>query len=496
LKTLNGNTRFNDDIEFDNRPDKPEEACGVFGIYAPNEDVSRLTYFGLYALQHRGQESAGIAVSDGETIIVYKDMGLLTQVFNDASLASLQGHISIGHVRYSTTGSTHWENAQPVHKTFEGGSLALAHNGNLINTQPLREKLCGHGQRFRSTSDTEVIASLIALGIDKGLTIEKAISETMEQLEGAYAVVLLTDHKLLAMRDPYGIRPLSIGKIGDNYVVASETCGLDIVGAEFVRDVEPGELVIIDENGLHSIQAVESKRLALCIFEFVYFARPDSKLLGRLLYSAREAMGVELAKESPVEADLVMGVPDSGVPAAVGFSKQSGIPYREGMVKNRYVGRTFIQPTQTIRQVGIKLKLNPLEDVIKDKRIVVIDDSIVRGNTSKKLVDMLREAGAKEIHMRISSPPVKWPCFYGIDTADQGQLIASDNEVEKIREFIGADSLSYLSLGGLVKSTENTSDNFCMACFDGCYMDEIPEDLKVTKMMLEKEKRIKNGGCF
>jgi amidophosphoribosyltransferase len=496
LKTLNGNTRFNDDVEFDNRPDKPEEACGVFGIYAPDEDVGRLTYFGLYALQHRGQESAGIAVSDGETIIVYKDMGLLTQVFNDASLASLQGHVAIGHVRYSTTGSTHWENAQPVHKTFKGGSLALAHNGNLINTQPLRDKLCEHGQRFRSTSDTEVIASLIALGIDKGLAIEKAISETMEQLEGAYAVVLLTDHKLLAMRDPYGIRPLSIGKIGDNYVVSSETCGLDIVGAEFVRDVAPGELVIIDENGLHSVQAVESKRLALCIFEFVYFARPDSKLLGRLLYSAREAMGVELAKEAPVEADLVMGVPDSGVPAAVGFSKQSGIPYREGMVKNRYVGRTFIQPTQTIRQVGIKLKLNPLEDVIKDKRIVVIDDSIVRGNTSKKLVDMLREAGAKEIHMRISSPPVKWPCFYGIDTADQGQLIASDNEVEKIREFIGADSLSYLSLQGLVKSTENTSDKFCMACFDGCYMDEIPEDLKVTKMMLEKEKRIKNGGCF
>jgi amidophosphoribosyltransferase len=484
LKTLNGDAKFNDDVEFDDRPDKPEEACGVFGIYAPGEDVSRLTYFGLYALQHRGQESAGIAVSDGETIIVYKDMGLLTQVFNDASLASLQGHVGIGHVRYSTTGSTQWENAQPVHR------------GNLINTQSLRNKLCEHGLRFRSTSDTEVIASLIALGIDKGFSIEKAISETMEQLEGAYAVVMLTDHKLMAMRDPYGIRPLSIGRLGRNYVVASETCGLDIVGAEFVRDVEPGELIIVDEDGLHSVQAVESKRLALCIFEFVYFARPDSKLLNRLLYSAREAMGVELAKESPVDADLVMGVPDSGIPAAVGFSKQSGIPYREGMVKNRYVGRTFIQPTQTIRQVGIRLKLNPLEDVIKDKRLVVIDDSIVRGNTSKKLVDMLHEAGAKEVHLRISSPPVKWPCFYGIDTADQGQLIAAKNSIEEVRDFIGADSLSYLSLDGLVKSTENVRDKFCLACFDGCYMDEIPEDLKVTKMMLEKEKRIKNGGCF
>lgn len=471
--------------DYHDRPDKPEEACGIFGVYAPGEDVSTLTYFGLHALQHRGQESAGIAVADGNTIIIYKDMGLVPQVFDERNLASLQGDIAIGHTRYSTTGSNHWENAQPIYKTFKGGSLALAHNGNLTNTKTLRENLSKNGQRFRSTSDSEVIASLIASYSDLG--IEGAIAETMKQLEGAYSLVILTEDKLFAVRDPYGIRPLVIGKLAGNYIIASESCALNITGADYVRDVMPGELVVINGDGLKSIQAEEPKKLSLCVFEFIYFARPDTRLLGRLLYSAREAMGVELAKEAPANADLVIGVPDSGVPAAIGYSQQSGIPYREGLVKNRYIGRTFIQPTQNIRQAGIKLKLNPLCEVIGDKSIVVVDDSIVRGNTSKKLIQMLRDAGAREVHVRISSPPVKWPCFYGIDTADQGQLIAANNEVEKIREFIGADSLSYLSMEGLIKATESDKENFCRACFDGEYPIDVSEELKITKLMLEEE---------
>jgi len=474
------------DSEFDiNRPDKPEEACGIFGVYALGEDVSTLTYFGLHALQHRGQESAGIAVADGNTIIIYKDMGLVPQVFDERNLASLQGDIAIGHTRYSTTGSTHWENAQPIYKAFKGGSLALAHNGNLTNTKTLRENLSKNGQRFRSTSDSEVIASLIASYSDMG--IEDAIAETMKQLEGAYSLVILTEDKLFAVRDPYGIRPLVIGKLSGNYIIASESCALNIIGADYVRDVMPGELVVINGDGLKSIQAEEPKKLSLCVFEFIYFARPDTRLLGRLLYSAREAMGVELAKEAPANADLVIGVPDSGVPAAIGYSQQSGIPYREGLVKNRYIGRTFIQPTQNIRQAGIKIKLNPLCEVIGDKSIVVVDDSIVRGNTSKKLIEMLRDAGAREVHVRISSPPVKWPCFYGIDTADQAQLIAANNAVEEIREFIGADSLSYLSIKGLIKATESDKENFCCACFDGEYPIELSEELKITKLMLEEE---------
>ncbi|HZD59634.1 MAG TPA: amidophosphoribosyltransferase [Anaerolineae bacterium] len=473
------------------RPDKPEEACGIFGIYAPGEDVSKLTYFGLHALQHRGQESAGMAVSDTQSIIIYKDMGLITQVFDEVSLATLQGDIAIGHVRYSTTGSTHWENAQPVYKTFKGGSLALSHNGNLINTQALRSELRRSGLRFRSTSDSEVIASLIASNAAKG--IEDSIKEAMKHIKGAYSVLILTEKQLFAMRDPYGIRPLVIGKLGNHFVIASESCALDIVGADYIRDVSPGELVIIDENGLRSEEAIKPEKLSLCIFEFIYFARPDTKLYGKLLYSARESMGVELAKEAPSDADLVIGVPDSGIPAAIGYSRQSGIPYGEGLVKNRYIGRTFIQPTQVIRQTGIKLKLNPLSEVIRDKRIVVVDDSIVRGNTSKKLIAMLREAGAKEIHMRISSPPVKWPCFYGIDMDDQVQLIAANKSVEEIRQFIGADSLSYLSFEGLVKSTENERENFCLACFDGDYPVAVLENLKVTKLMLEGEQSKTNG---
>jgi len=480
------------DVDYDyDRPDKPEEACGVFGVYAPGHDVSKLTYFGLHALQHRGQESAGIAVGDGDTIITYKDMGLVPQVFNEKNLACLIGDVAIGHTRYSTTGSSHWENAQPIYKAFREGGIALAHNGNLTNTKELRTMLSKNGQRFRSTSDSEVIASLIASFADKG--IEGAIIETMKQLEGAYSVAIMTESQLFAIRDPYGIRPFAIGKLGKNFAVASESCALNIIDADYMRDVNPGELVIIDENGLRSVQAVEPKKLSLCIFEFIYFARPDTRLFDRLLYSARETMGVELAKEAPADADLVIGVPDSGVPAAIGYSQQSGLPYREGLVKNRYIGRTFIQPTQTVRQAGIKLKLNPLCEVIRDKRIVVVDDSIVRGNTSKKLVEMLRGVGAREVHMRVSSPPTKWPCFYGIDTADRGQLIAANNEIEEIRQFIGADSLGYLSIEGLVKSTENVRENFCLACFDGVYPIDVPDDLKITKMMLEEEESKING---
>lgn len=479
--------------DFDHfRPDKPEEACGVFGIYAPGEDVSRLTYLGLHALQHRGQESAGIAVVDNGSIITYKDMGLIPQVFSETNLASLQGDIAIGHVRYSTTGSTHWENAQPVYKTFGGGSLALAHNGNLINTQELRSALSKNGIRFRSTTDSEVIASLIAcIADEKG--IEDAIIEAMKKFRGAYSLTILTETKLFAVRDPHGVRPLVIGKAGDYFVIASESCALDIIGADYIRDVKPGELVVIDKDGLRSIEAIKPGKLSLCIFEFIYFARPDTKLYDRLLYSAREAMGVELAGETPCEADMVIGIPDSGVPSAIGFSQQSGIPYREGLVKNRYVGRTFIQPTQNIRQTGIRLKLNPLRDVINGKRVVAVDDSIVRGNTSKKLVEILREAGAKEVHMRVSSPPYKWPCFYGVDTADQGQLIAANQSVDEICKFIGADSLGYLSLDGLVRSTLSKRENFCLACFDGQYPIDVPDDLKITKLMLEEE-IVKNGG--
>ena len=466
------------------RKDKPEEACGVFGVYAPREDVARLTYFGLHALQHRGQESAGIAVGDGKSIFVVKDMGLVPQVFDERSLAGLKGRVALGHVRYSTTGSTRWENAQPVHKTFGSGTLALAHNGNLINSKYLKEMLQRNGSHFNSTSDTEVIADLIASFVGDG-SIEKAIVQTMSLLEGAYSVALITEKELFAFRDPRGIRPLCIGKLKNNYVVSSETCGLDIVGAQFVEEVGPGELVIINGKGMKKRQILEPKP-ALCIFEFIYFARPDSQLLEQNLYACRKKMGNYLAEEAPVKADLVIGVPDSGVPAAIGFAEKSGIPYGEGLIKNRYVGRTFIQPSQTIREVGIRMKLNPLASAIKGKKIIVVDDSIVRGNTTKKIIGLLREAGAKEVHVRVSSPPYKYPCFYGIDTATVSDLIAGKNSIEKIRKKIKADSIHYLSLESLVKSTGCAESKFCHACLSGKYPIKIPEELKVSKLMLEK----------
>jgi len=473
---------------FNLSPAKLQESCGIFGIYAPGEDVAKLTYYALFALQHRGQESAGIAISDGSSAFVIKDLGLVSHIFDERTLATLQGHIAIGHVRYSTTGSTQWENSQPVYMSCPQGTLALGHNGNLINARELRQRLIKQGIRFQSTSDSEVIAGLIANS--KAETIEEATKETVSELKGAYSLVLLTDDKLIGIRDPYGFRPLSIGRLANHYVLSSETCGFDIVGAQFIRDVEPGEMVVIDENGLRAEMIFETAKKSLCIFEFIYFARPDSFLYGRSLYHARKHMGMRLAEEAPIEADLVVPVPDSGNSAAIGYAEASGIPYGEGLIKNRYIGRTFIQPSQTIRQMGIRLKLNPLRETIYGKRLIVVDDSIVRGNTSRKIVSILREAGAKEVHMRISSPPIKFPCFFGIDTPSHLELIASTKSVEEVRQFIGLDSLYYLSMEGVVEATGRPKEEFCRACFDGEYPIPIPKDLRISKQMLEVETKV------
>lgn len=477
-----------DEPLLNDRPERPEEACGVFGVWAPGEDVARLAYFGLHALQHRGQESAGIAVGDHETVTVSKNLGLVSRVFRESDLDSLTGHVAIGHTRYSTTGSsTSWENAQPHLSTIGRQVIALAHNGNLVNTSELRDELHERGMRFRSTTDSEVIATLIGAFTQQHHHIRDGIRETMKLINGAYAVVLVTEESLYAFRDPHGVRPLVLGKLpsDDGWVVASETCALDIVGAEFVRDIAPGEAIKISDNGVESLQAVPAEKMSLCMFEFVYFARPDSELLDCTLYEARRRMGEALAREAPADADFVMGVPDSGIPAATGFAHESGLPYGEGLAKNRYVGRTFISPSQTLRQQGIRLKLNPLKHAIKGKRLVVVDDSIVRGNTTKKLVELLRDAGAAEVHMRITSPPVAWPCFYGIDTDTRDQLIAAKHSVEEIRDHIGADSLAYLSLEAMVASTGVGPESFCLACFDGSYPIEIPESVRRGKMALE-----------
>jgi amidophosphoribosyltransferase len=468
--------------------DKQEEECGVFGIYAPGEDVARLTYFGLHALQHRGQESAGIAVSDGQSSLVIKEMGLVPQVFDEQKLATLQGHIAVGHVRYSTTGSTRWENAQPIHKIYEHGTLALVHNGNLINTKELRKKLEKKEVKLRSTSDSEIIASLIASRINSHL--EPAIRKVMHQLHGAYSALIMTEDSLVAIRDPSGIRPLSLGRLGEHWVVASETCALDIVGAEFIRDIYPGEMLTVNKAGLKSEVVISGRKPSLCVFEFIYFARPDSRIYGRNLYRARKRMGKELAIEAPVGADLVVGLPDSGTPAAIGYAEESGVPYSEGLIKNRYVGRTFIHPDQTLRQLGVKIKLNPLPEIIAGKRLVVVDDSIVRGNTSREIVSVLREAGAKEVHLRISSPPVIYPCFYGIDTDSSKQLIAASKTVEEIRQFLGADSLKYLSLDGLIRAIEIDKSQFCLACLNGSYPLDISKIAGSGKLVLEDNTKV------
>ena len=464
----------------------PQDACGVFGVWAPGEEVAKLAFYGLYALQHRGQESAGIATSDGQRILVYKDMGLVSQVFTESDLATLPGDLAIGHCRYSTTGSSTWVNAQPTLRPTKYGTLALAHNGNLTNTGELAElvqKLEPSVGRDRgATTDTEIMTALISLQNEKN--VEASAISVLPQLEGAFSLVFMDEHTLYAARDRHGVRPLVLGKLETGWVVASESAALDIVGAAFVREIEPGEFIAIDENG------VRSKRWATaepkgCLFEYVYLARPDTLIAGQGIHATRVAIGVRLAKEAPVEADLVIPVPESGTPAAIGFAKGSGIPFGIGLVKNSYVGRTFIQPSQTIRQLGIRLKLNPLREIIEGKRIVVVDDSIVRGNTQRAIVRMLREAGAREIHVRISSPPVKWPCFYGIDFATRAELIASGLEVEEIRRSIGADSLGYVSLAGLIESTQIAEDSLCSACFTGTYPIRIPADLSEGKMRLE-----------
>jgi len=459
--------------------ESPREACGLFGVWAPGEEVARLIYFGIFALQHRGQESAGIAVSDGQNLLVYKELGLVSQVFNEPTLATLQGSLGIGHTRYSTTGSTTWENAQPAFKTDGHRSLALGHNGNLVNTAELAERvgrIAGD-----ATTDSDLVATLLSHGLKAGL--REAALEVLPTLRGAFSLVMMDERSVFAARDPHGLRPLSIGRLPNGFCVASETCALDIVGATFVRDVEPGELVRIDDRGLHSERFAPSPRRALCVFEYVYLARADSRLQGMTVHEVRRELGRRLAVEAPAQADLVIPVPDTGHSAAQGYAEVSGIPYGEGLMKNRYVGRTFIQPSQSLRERGVKLKLNPIPDAIRGRRLVVIDDSIVRGTTTRQIVQALREAGAAEVHVRITCPPIRWPCFYGIDMSTRQELVASDLDVEEVRAFVGADSLGYLSMEGMVGATGTPESELCRACFDGEYPIEIP--VHAGKFLLE-----------
>jgi len=460
------------------------EACGLFGIDARGEDVAHLTYFGLYALQHRGQESAGIAVSDGTELRMHKDIGLVAQVFDAASLADLKGHLALGHTRYSTTGSNRWENAQPMlveHPQI--GPIALGHNGNLTNATALRRELERTGVAFLTSSDTEVIAQVIAR--TPGGELIEILRLALPRLEGAYCLLILTRDTVAGVRDPLGIRPLCLGRLHEGgSIIASETCALDTVGAEFVREVEPGEALLLGQGEPRSHQLLPSGRKAMCMFEFIYFARPDSRLQGQSLYEARRNMGRQLAIEAPADADVVISIPDSATPAAVGYAKQSGIPFSEGLIKSRYITRTFIQPNERLRNLGIKLKFNPLREILHGKRIVLVDDSIVRGTTSRQIVHELRRAGAAEVHMRISSPPMQWPCFMGIDIASRSELIASGRTVEEVERLIGADSLRYLSKQGLFRAVKNVT-GFCMACFDGDYPVPVPVQLEMNKLALE-----------
>ena len=463
--------------------DHPREECGVVGVYVPGAEASRVTFFGLFALQHRGQESAGIAASDGEQINVHTDMGLVTQIFRERDFYPLAGELAIGHTRYSTTGTSQLCNAQPLLVEGRAGRLALAHNGNIINAVQLKVQLQGQWDcKFASTTDSEVMAYQLVNA--PGDSWEERVFYCMRTLEGAYSLVALTEDTLIAARDPLGIRPLCMGKLDGGWVIASESCALDHLGADYLRDIKPGEVVVIDRNGVRSaVRSNNPERRAMCIFEHIYFARPDSVLDGILVYSARQEMGAQLAREHPVDADLVVGIPDSSTAAAVGYARESGIPYSDGLIKNRYVGRTFIEPEQRLRDLGVRQKFNPLTEVIKGQRLVVVDDSIVRGTTTPHVIRVLRRAGAKEIHIRVCAPPIKYPCYMGVDMADQDELIAANKTVEEIRELTGADSLGFLSITRLLEVAKGENGGFCDACFTGNY--PVPVQLQLGKLVLE-----------
>ena len=461
--------------------DLPHEKCGVFGVYAPGEDVARTAFFGLFALQHRGQESAGISVSDGETIRTSAAMGLVMQAFREQDLERLTGHIAIGHTRYSTAGSSILGNAQPILATGPYGELALGHNGNVVNAVSLRDELEEWGCRFSASTDSEIIAQLLANapGRDWG----ERVQYLMKRAQGAYSLVVLTKDSLIAIRDPLGVRPLCVGKMGNGWIVASESCALDNLGAELLREVEPGEAIVIDDRGMRTLYKSRERKRAFCIFEQIYFARPDSIIGGKLTYSLRRAMGAQLAREHPVDADLVIGVPDSATAAAVGYAQEAGIPYSEGLLKNRYVGRTFIEPDQRVRDLGVKLKFNPLPEVLSGKRVIVVDDSIVRGTTTPHVVRLVQKAGATEVHLRVCAPPIRHPCQLGVDMATYRELIAANKSVEEIRQFVGSDSLGYLSVEGLLKTVDGGPDTHCTGCFTGNH--PIPVQLEMNKLALE-----------
>ncbi|MCO1338504.1 amidophosphoribosyltransferase [Kocuria polaris] len=488
-------------LNHDLLPDEkgPQDECGVFGVWAPGEDVAKLTYYGLYAIQHRGQESAGIATSDGDRINVYKDMGLVSQVFDENTLNAMRGHMAVGHCRYSTTGASHWANAQPTLGATSAGTVALAHNGNLINSAELMDMVrAEQGDNLRgelaqgNTTDTALVTAL--LRGQEGATLESTAMALLPKLKGAFSFVFMTEGTLYAARDPQGVRPLVLGRLDRGWVVASEQPALATVGASFIREIEPGELIAIDEDGVRSRRFAEAKP-AGCVFEYVYLARPDASINGRSIYEARVEMGRQLARENDAEADIVIPVPESGTPAAIGYAEESGIPFAHGFVKNAYVGRTFIQPSQTLRQLGIKLKLNALEPIIKGKRVIVVDDSIVRGNTQRAIVRMLREAGAAAIHVKISSPPIKWPCFYGIDFASRAELIANGAKIEEITASVGADTLAYISEDGMIEATEQPRERLCTACFTGDYPIELPHADRLGKNLLENPAAGPEGGC-
>lgn len=464
--------------------DTPKEACGVFGVYAPQQPVAHLCYLGLYALQHRGQESAGMAVSDGQTVTVVKDMGLVSNVFDDRTLAALTGHLAVGHTRYSTTGSSTWRNSQPVYRDVGDHTFALGHNGNLTNT----DELAAEAGMLPGTvaSDSDLVAELIATELAKdpeqsadGRALERALLEVLPRLKGAFSFVLMDEGHIIGVRDPHGFRPLALGKLDHGWVLASETPALDVVAAHPIREIEPGEMVVVDATGWRSVRAFPTEQVSprLCLFEFVYFARPDAKLYGQSVQAARVRMGEQLAAQAPIDADMVMGVPESGIQAAEGYARAAGIPYGQGLVKNRYIGRTFIAPDQAMRALGVRMKLNPLKDNIAGKRLVVVDDSIVRGTTTRAMVGMLRESGATEIHLRVSSPPYKWPCYYGMDTGQRGELLAANMSIEEIRSYLNVDTLAYLSLDRLVEATGAVGAGFCTACLTGQYPVPIPQQL-------------------